>query len=686
MNRNLGILAAAALVIALPFLFRGERATSAWRPGDPVLIIVTPHNEAIRYEFAEAFSAWHHEHYGQPVLIDWRAIGGTTEIARYLRSEYINAMRAWWTGQGRPWTALAGETMTDRRFQPDREPRPEPREGESETAFARRSEQELAHWRQLRDIYLAFRSTDDPRSFSSRIDLFFGGGEYDHRIANQQGLTVPPWPDAPPPGIFETPDGATLIPAEISGEVWFTSTLFGNAVSTFGICYNFDRLRDLGIHTPPSEWEHLSDPRYVRQLGVADPTKSGSIAKAFELIIHEQCHKQVAEAGFTRDDILRFEASIAAARLPDGQLPDDVPRAYQDAIEAGWLRGLRLVQRIGANARYFTDSASKVPIDVSTGNAAAGIAIDFFGRYQAQASLRPDGSPTMAYVTPTGGSGVSCDPISLLRGAPSRDIAVRFIEFTLTEPGQRLWTYHAGTPGGPRKYTLRRIPIRRDFYPSDHPDLHAAHLRHLQHSADDLADPRINPYALAEEFLYVSRWTGRHFGIHRDLIRCMSMNSARELRAVWLAILQNGGLENQPEALRLLSRMPDLPEELTWLNALSLSRRIDRLDYTREWTLFFRQSYREALQAVQPLQPTTTRNPREKNLLECGGLTPLWAAQAAHLTNNILKATLAETKNSGGKPPHSKTLIDSPIPFSIPQLEGPAPARPAPAPENPPHA
>jgi ABC-type Fe3+ transport system substrate-binding protein len=33
----------------------------------------------------------------------------------------------------------------------------------------------------------------------------------------------------------------------------------------------------------------------------------------------------------------------------------------------------------------------------------------------------------MHYVTPAGGSSVSCDPIGLVRGAPHRELAVRFI-------------------------------------------------------------------------------------------------------------------------------------------------------------------------------------------------------------------------------------------------------------------
>jgi iron(III) transport system substrate-binding protein len=51
-------------VIALPFIFRQETEEEQWSPGDPVLVIISPHNEAIRYEFAQAFSRWHAERYG----------------------------------------------------------------------------------------------------------------------------------------------------------------------------------------------------------------------------------------------------------------------------------------------------------------------------------------------------------------------------------------------------------------------------------------------------------------------------------------------------------------------------------------------------------------------------------------------------------------------------------------------
>lgn len=599
MKRNLFILLAAAVIIALPFLLRRPAEQTAWRPGDPELVIISPHNEAIRFEFAHAFSRWHQERFGRPVRIDWRSIGGTTEISRYLTASFVTAARGWWNAQGRDWPSGAGDALVDRRFNVNEPPLPARRPRDTDESYNRRVRAETKRWEELRDLYIAFRATDDASQFTSKIDLFFGGGDYDHQKAFGEGLTVPPWPaDAPPAGLFTDADGREWIPARIAGETWRTPTMFGNAISTFGICYNLDRLRDLGISNPPSSWNDLGDPRYYRQIGVADPTKSGSIAKAFELIIHQQCYEAIRKAGFTDEQIDRFERDIAAARLPPGEVPESVPSEYQRALERGWVSGLRLVQRISANARYFTDSASKVPIDVSMGAAAAGLAIDFYGRFQAQSVRAPDGTERMGYITPPGGSGVSCDPISLLRGAPHREIAVRFMEFVLSEDGQKIWTYRPGTPGGPIKYALRRVPIRRSFFPSEDPVIQAMHEEHLRHAADDLADPQINPYALAQQFTYRPRWTASHFGIHRDLIRAMGLNASSELQSAWRKIITYGGPYRQGTAYVMMGRLPDTPEPVTWRSAPRIGREYNRLDYMRDWTLFYRASYREVRETV----------------------------------------------------------------------------------------
>ncbi|NQT92906.1 MAG: extracellular solute-binding protein [Lentisphaerae bacterium] len=595
MVRNITILGTAAAVIALPFIFRHHPETGNWKQGDPVLVIISPHNEAIRYEFARAFSQWHKTRYGTPVKVDWRNIGGTTEIMRYLASEYVAAFRGSQLRRGLRWPDRGAEMILDRNFNP--ESRPDPPAEDEDT---------LARWDLKRDMHQRFRNTDDPAEFTCRIDLFFGGGSYDHGKAFLQGLTVAPWdPGSPPPDTLVSPAGTILVPERMSGETWRTPTFFGNALSTFGICYNKDRLEDLGIPLPPSRWEDLAHPAYYRQLGMADPTKSGSIAKAFEMIIHEQCDLAVRDAGYPADRVTDFEARFQAARMPVGETPDGVPLQYQDAVESGWLNGLRLIQRMGANARYFTDSSSKVPLDVSMGNAAAGLAIDFYGRYQAETSRVRGGNPRMVYVTPTGGSSVSADPISLLRGAEHRETAVRFIAFVLGEDGQKLWNYRPGTPGGPHKFSLRRLPARREFYPSDDPAVHASFLRHRPHTADVLGDPRVDPYALAKHFTYRPRWTARHFNIHRDLIRAMCLDAGDELREAWSAILENGGPERQPDAMAALHRMPHRPEPLTWRSAQDIGARHSRLDIMREWTLFFRKSYREAAQLARGTPPVT---------------------------------------------------------------------------------
>lgn len=563
----------AALVIVLPFLFRREVAADGWRPGDPEIVVVTPHNEAIRQEFAEGFAAWHQARFGRPARIDWRVIGGTTEIMRYLASEYTASARRFFRAQGIGWPA-----------------------GAEEAILARRRPKEDGAW----PLWEAFRACDAPQEISCRMDVFFGGGVYDHEKAERQGLTVPAWGAAgPPEGLFTDATGLSLIPAGMSGEVWRGAAFYGNVLSAFGICYNIDRLKDLAIAAPPACWEDLTSPLYFGQLGLADPTKSGSVAKAYEMIVHTQCARAVAQAGYGRDQIRLFESTLAAAKLPAGGLPAGVPQDYQQAVERGWEEGVRLLRRIGANARYFTDASGKVPVDVSTGAAAAGIAIDFMSRFQAETSLLPDGRPVMAYVTPVGGSSVTADPISLLRGAPQRETAVRFIEYVLGEEGQRLWNYRPGTPGGPRRFALRRLPIRRDFYPSADPAVSAVEQARRAHLSDPLWQPDTDAYHLGAVFLYEPRWTSIHFGIQRDLIRAMCLDSGDELRRAWRAILAAGGPESNPEAMRLLEALPTHPVPLTWRSAITDYAQIARIEYLREWTAFFREQYRLAERAAR---------------------------------------------------------------------------------------
>jgi hypothetical protein len=278
----------------------------------------------------------------------------------------------------------------------------------------------------------------------------------------------------------------------------------GTVLSSYGIIFNRDGLRRLKLEHEPEQWEDLADPRLIGEVGLADPTKSGSVAKAFENVIQQQMQR-------------RLRTLQAAARGSDSAAVET------RAVREGWIEGLRLVQRIGANARYFTDSSQKPPIDVAAGNCTAGLCIDFYGRQQEEAVRRRGRSKRIGYHTPAGGSVASVDPIALMRGAPHRAVAIAFIEFAVSLEGQKLWNLKPGTAGGPERFALRRSPVRRDFYAH-------AEWKPLR------SDPDESPFEQADPLIYREAWTGRVFREMAFVIRVMCQDTHTELTEAWRAI------------------------------------------------------------------------------------------------------------------------------------------------------
>ncbi len=102
------ILGALVAVVALPFVLRPRQA--APERSDLALVVITPHNEAIRSEFGRGFRQWYRARTGKTVRVDWRVIGGTSDITRFLESEYIASFKNYWTGRlDRPWSASSGD-------------------------------------------------------------------------------------------------------------------------------------------------------------------------------------------------------------------------------------------------------------------------------------------------------------------------------------------------------------------------------------------------------------------------------------------------------------------------------------------------------------------------------------------------------------------------------------------------
>jgi hypothetical protein len=259
----------------------------------------------------------------------------------------------------------------------------------------------------------------------------------------------------------------------------------------------------------------------------------------------------------------------------------DAEREAQ-AVREGWRDGLALIQLISANARYFTDSSQKPVIDVAQGDCAAGVCIDFYGRAQAEA-VSHRGSGRLDFVAPRGGTVNSVDPIAVLRGAPHRDVAEAFIEYVLTLDGQKLLNLRPGTPGGPERYALRRLPVRRDFYEN-------AGWKPLR------SDPNAEPYRDPEPLVYHAAWTGHLYREMSFVTHAMCLDAHEELIAAWRAIRD----AQEPRRAQALAVLQDLTvlsyEEVNGRirRVLALKDSVDERKLARELTAAFRAQYARA--------------------------------------------------------------------------------------------
>ena len=324
------------------------------------VIIFTPHNEQIRYEFSRGFAAWHKRTYGEAAEVVWNTPGGTSEIRRILEANAEAALR-------------------------------------------------------------------ESRPIGGNADLCFGGGSYEYGQLKRE-ITIDVNGEKRKGYILERPgfDAAWLTETygenSVGGDPIYDRDgyWFGAALSGFGIVYNRDILQRLGL-SEPTQWADLADARLNGAVTMVNPAQSGSVTTALEAIIQ---------------------------RL-------------------GWERGWQIIHRMAANARSVASSAPKVPLDVSSGDSAAGPSIDFYGRYQAQAVLDAGGGNRLGYIDPKGQTVIDPDPIAMLSNAPNRETAERFIRFALSDEGQALWQFKAKIRAdgelGPQKFELRRMPVRRAF-------------------------------------------------------------------------------------------------------------------------------------------------------------------------------------------------------------------------------
>jgi iron(III) transport system substrate-binding protein len=356
-------------------------------------------------------------------------------------------------------------------------------------------------------------------------DLLWGGGSYEFMQLSKPLVATDPAGNE----VTTTVLGPLALPREVLLATYGAERIggvplfdpegrwFGTALSGFGIVSNSDVLGRLGVD-PPTRWEDLADPRLRGQVALANPAQSGSVTTAFEAILQRK----------------------------------------------GWNDGWAILRRMAANARSFSASAPKAPTDVSLGDAAAGVCIDFYGRSQAQAVTdaeraagRERDVPRVRYVDPAGETVIDPDPIGLLRGAPDPELARRFVEFTLSREGQALWQFPARkrteSPDGlgPAEHELRRLPVRRELYERD---------------LARFSDP-VDPFAIASA---VEKPNPDLRSFLPPIFVAFAIDSRRELAAAWEAIVTHPAYpRDRPGVVRAadvddptLRRMLELFDEL----------------------------------------------------------------------------------------------------------------------------
>jgi iron(III) transport system substrate-binding protein len=450
--RNALLLLMFALILGVPLAMRTlAGGGSASRPrGADTIIVVTPHVAQLRDEFARGFADWYQRRTGKKVWIDWRFPGGTSEIIKQLEAVYSAAIKS---GDIKPDGSCAPGTIS--------------------------------------------------------FDLMIGGGSFDHgRLKAGLKVRITASDGSPQDVSMSMSVPAGFSQAQL--DEWFgenkigAQSLYdpeqhwiGTALSSFGIVYNRDLFRELGL-PEPTNFVDLTSPKLQNWIALADPRQSGSINTSFDFILSNN----------------------------------------------GWEKGWRILRELSANTRYFTNSSTKPPIDVSAGEAAAGLAIDFYGRGQSQSVLRAGEDPETArvgYVDPVGAVYIDADPASMLRGGPNPTVARMFIEYTLTEEGQALWNFPSrrdprsatnpktaeGIPMGPAEYELRRMPIRRVMYAK---------------YAANLID-KVDPFSAATQ----TKPAGWRSAIG-PMMGAFGIDTAHEQRAAWAALNRARTSPNFPAA------------------------------------------------------------------------------------------------------------------------------------------
>ncbi len=214
-----------------------------------------------------------------------------------------------------------------------------------------------------------------------QADLFWGGESalYD-RLAVQNLLAPLDLPKAVTDAIPEKLGKPKPILLKDPGGFWV-----GTVLESTGIVYHPRLLQRLGV-PPPKDWDDLLDPRLKGHIAQTPPTRSSSSHAAYEVILQ------------------------------------------RDGEAKGW----EWARRLAANTGFFAPRSRDVPAVVARGEFAVGFAVPSYFAFEDRLA-----GFDIRYVAPRT-AWITSGPAAILKGARHPRAARAFVEFLLSEQGQRI--------------------------------------------------------------------------------------------------------------------------------------------------------------------------------------------------------------------------------------------------------
>jgi iron(III) transport system substrate-binding protein len=178
----------------------------------------------------------------------------------------------------------------------------------------------------------------------------------------------------------------------------------GTALEPYGIVYHPKKIQRLGI-APPKDWDDLLHPKLKGEVAQCAPTRSSSSNATYEVIL--SMHGE----------------------------------------DKGWA----WLKKLADNTGHFTARSRDVPTVVAKGEYSAGFAVPSYMAFEEKLAGFDIKfvAPKNAFVTP--------EPMAILAGARNPKAARAFIEFLLTERGQRVFMERGLFPITP-KYKVQGSP------------------------------------------------------------------------------------------------------------------------------------------------------------------------------------------------------------------------------------